>query len=94
MEVHKNFVEKKLDVVYEDKDVIVRLAPDYDKLEEIVLELIKSNSNGMTIKEVHDALRGVASEEKIRRVIYKYRKIGIIAPAKDGKYIYSNKLRQ
>ncbi|AFH42246.1 hypothetical protein IOK49_02745 [Fervidicoccus fontis] len=87
MNAEKEIVENSLDVIYEDKDLVVMLAPHVDKLENIILELFKNNCKGFTIKELHELLKGLASEEKIRKTVYKFKKEKIIVLNDGGKYV-------
>ncbi|MEM1685133.1 MAG: hypothetical protein QXE99_06155 [Acidilobaceae archaeon] len=57
-------------VVYEDRDIVILETPDDRELEEIILFMLRER-NGMSIKEIKSELAGVASEDRIRRVVYR-----------------------
>ncbi len=74
----------KLRVVYEDPDVVVMMAPNEEELRNILLELLKEKP--MNLKELHEVLSGIASEDKIRRALSVLLEQGRILSLPDGKY--------
>lgn len=74
----------KLRVVYEDPDVVVMMAPNEEELRNILLELLKEKP--MNLKELHEVLSGIASEDKIRRALSILLEQGHILSLPDGKY--------
>lgn len=71
---------------YEDNDVIVRLAPHEKDLEAIVLDILKRESRPLTVKEIHKHLEAIASEEKIRKTLYRLSLKKFVIHYKDGRY--------
>jgi hypothetical protein len=78
-------VESRLQVVYDDKEVLVMTAPNEDELKEILLELLEEKP--MNLKELHSHLSGIASEDKIRRALTDLTEQQKIALMDDGKYV-------
>ena len=74
----------KLKVVYEDPDVVVMMAPNEEELRNILIELLKEKP--MNLKELHEVLSGIASEDKIRRALSVLLEQGRILSMPDGKY--------
>jgi predicted transcriptional regulator len=80
----KMSVEEKLKIVYSDKDIIVRMAPNEEELKNILLELLDEKS--MNLKELHAVLSGIASEDKIRKALARLAEKGLIVLQEDGRY--------
>jgi len=77
----KNIVLKKL---YEDDDVVVVVAPNEDQLREIILNLLAERP--MTVRELHEKLSGLASEDKIRYALNKLMEEGMVEGDNEGRY--------
>ncbi|MFP3200902.1 MAG: hypothetical protein RXR43_01400 [Sulfolobus sp.] len=77
-------VEKKLKVLYSDKEVIVMTAPNEEELKEILLDLLKEKP--MNLKELHSELSGIASEDKIRKALAELAEKNLITMLNDGRY--------
>jgi chemotaxis signal transduction protein len=75
----------KLKKIHEDSDVVLVTAPNDDELVEIVKDLLSIKS--MSIKEIHQVLSGVASEDKIRRALNTLIEKGEVYIDNNGKYI-------
>jgi len=74
----------KLRVVYEDPDVVVMMAPNEEELKNILLELLKEKPRNL--KELHEILSGIASEDKIRRALSILVEQGRVLSLPDGRY--------
>lgn len=81
-----NFLKK----YYEDSDIVVRLAPHENELENIVLDILKKENKKLTVKEIHKHLEAIASEEKIRKTLYRLSLKKVVIHHKDGKYEYQS----
>jgi len=79
-----NEVEKKLRVLYSDKEVVVMTAPNEEELKEILLDLLSQKP--MNLKELHSALSGIASEDKIRKALSDLAEKNLVTLSEDGKY--------
>ncbi|RUM47322.1 MAG: ArsR family transcriptional regulator [Hyperthermus sp.] len=77
----KDIVLKKL---YEDDEVVVVVAPNEDQLREIILNLLRDKP--MTVRELHEILSGLASEDKIRYALNKLVEEGIVEGDEEGRY--------
>ncbi|BDC19897.1 hypothetical protein [Acidianus sp. HS-5] len=77
-------VENKLKVVYSDKDVVVMTAPNEEELKQILLDLLTEKP--MNLKELHNKLSGIASEDKIRRALAGLTEKGQVTLLEDGRY--------
>ncbi len=77
----KNIVLQKL---YEDDDVVVVVAPNEDQLREIILSLLAERP--MTVRELHEKLSGLASEDKIRYALNKLVEEGVVEGDEEGRY--------
>jgi hypothetical protein len=75
----------RLKKIHEDSDVVLVTAPNDDELVEIVKDLLSIKS--MSIKEIHQVLSGVASEDKIRRALNTLIEKGEVYIDNNGKYI-------
>lgn len=78
---NKAIVLKKL---YEDDEVVVVVAPNEDQLRSIILDLLKEKP--MTVRELHEILSGLASEDKIRYALNKLVEEGIVEGDEEGRY--------
>ncbi len=85
------FVDKRLKVLYEDSDIVVVIAPHEDELENIVSEILKTHPDGLTVKDIHKYLEAVASEEKIRKTLYKLVAKQLVKSYTDGRYEWIGK---
>jgi len=79
-----NEIEKKLRVLYSDKEVVVMTAPNEEELKEILLDLLSQKP--MNLKELHSALSGIASEDKIRKALADLAEKNLVTLSEDGKY--------
>jgi hypothetical protein len=75
----------RLKKIHEDSDVVLVTAPNDDELVEIIKDLLSIKS--MSIKEIHQVLSGVASEDKIRRALNTLIEKGEVYIDNNGKYI-------
>lgn len=73
---------------YEDNDIVVMLAPHENELEKIIIEILKKEKRPLSVKEIHKYLEAIASEEKIRRTLYKLTTKNIVKHHKNGSYEY------
>ncbi len=78
---NKDIVLKKL---YEDDEVVVVVAPNEDQLREIILRLLRERP--MTVRELHEILSGLASEDKIRYALNKLVEEGVVESDEEGRY--------
>jgi DNA-binding transcriptional ArsR family regulator len=78
---NKDIVLKKL---YEDDEVVVVVAPNEDQLRDIILRLLRKRP--MTVRELHEILSGLASEDKIRYALNKLVEEGIVESDEEGRY--------
>jgi len=60
-------IESKLEVVYDDDELVVMIAPEEDELKNVIIDLLKERP--MDIKEIHSVLTNLASDEKIRKAL-------------------------
>ncbi|AGE72197.1 hypothetical protein ATY89_06560 [Sulfolobus acidocaldarius] len=77
-------IEEKLEVVYDDDDLTVVIAPEEDELKQVILDLLKEKP--MDVKEIHSILTNLASDEKIRKALYEL--------AEEGKVVEDKKTRK
>jgi len=61
-------VTDKLSMIYEDDEIVVYTAPNEDELKELLLDILR-REGPRTIRELHDHLSGLASEDKIRQAL-------------------------
>ncbi len=61
-------ITKSLIEVYSDDDIVVLIAPDDFKLENLILDIVRRHE-GINIKELRRIFSGISSEDKIRRAI-------------------------
>ncbi len=80
-------INRKLKVIYEDDDIVVMIAPHEEELEKIILDIMRKRKRAVTVKEIHSYLEAIASEEKIRRTLYKLVNQGIVKQFHDGRYL-------
>lgn len=73
-----------LRIIYEDQDIVVITAPNEDELRDIVLNMLREGPK--TLKEMHNRLAGIASEDKIRRCIVRLIDDGVVVTNEDGRY--------
>ncbi len=90
----KAAVNRRLKVIYEDDDIVVMVAPHEDELERIVLDILKRKKKGWTVREIHSYLEAIASEEKIRRTLYRLIEKKLVKQFPDGKYILEEYLKR
>ncbi len=81
----KESITKNLKVVYEDPEIIVYTAPTEEELKDILLDLLRKHEK-MSIRDLHQYLSGLASEDKIRYALGKLMKENIVGVDKDGYY--------
>ena len=77
----------RLRILHEDDEVVLVTAPNDDELTIIVKELL--NYRPMSLKEIHQVLSGIASEDKIRKALNILLERGEVHIDDDGKYIAS-----
>ncbi|MDT7876729.1 MAG: hypothetical protein RQ872_08450 [Sulfolobaceae archaeon] len=77
-------IESKLEVVYDDDELVVMIAPEEDELKNVIIDLLKERP--MDIKEIHSVLTNLASDEKIRKALNEL--------ADEGKVIEDKKTRK
>ncbi|MEM4534941.1 MAG: ArsR family transcriptional regulator [Desulfurococcaceae archaeon] len=75
----------RLRTLHEDNDVVLLTAPNDDELIDIVKELLSYKP--MNLKEIHQVLSGIASEDKIRKAINVLFERGEIYIGSDGRYV-------
>ncbi|MEM4718160.1 MAG: ArsR family transcriptional regulator [Desulfurococcaceae archaeon] len=75
----------RLRILHEDDDMVLLTAPNDDELISIVKELLSYKP--MNLKEIHQILSGIASEDKIRKAINTLLESGQVHISNDGKYI-------
>ncbi len=81
----KGSVDLNFKVVYEDQEVLVIRAPTEDELVEIIVKLLSRKP--MNIKEIHQYLPGIASEDKIRKTLIRLINEGKVYVLEDGRFI-------
>lgn len=75
----------RLRILHEDDDVVLVTAPNDEELASIVRELLSYKP--MNLKEIHQILSGIASEDKIRKALNMLLDRGEIYISNDGKYV-------
>ncbi len=75
----------RLRILHEDDDVVLLTAPNDEELASIVRELLSYKP--MNLKEIHQILSGIASEDKIRKALNMLLDRGEIYISNDGKYV-------
>jgi predicted transcriptional regulator len=79
-------IESKLEVVYDDDELVVMIAPEEDELKNVIIDLLKERP--MDIKEIHSVLTNLASDEKIRKALNELAEEGkVIEDKKTKKFI-------
>jgi len=79
-------IEESLEVVYEDDEVTVVIAPEEDELKKVIIDLLREKP--MDVKEIHSILTNLASDEKIRKALYELAEEGkVIEDRKTKKFI-------
>ena len=79
-------IEKKLPKVYEDDEVEVVIAPTEDEVRDYIIDLLKEGPKD--IKEIHSVLYNLASDERIRKILYDLKYKGIVEEDKKTKKFY------
>ncbi|MEM0003984.1 MAG: ArsR family transcriptional regulator [Desulfurococcaceae archaeon] len=75
----------RLRILHEDDDVVLLTAPNDEELASIVRELLSYKP--MNLKEIHQILSGIASEDKIRKALNMLLDRGEVYISNDGKYV-------
>jgi chemotaxis signal transduction protein len=75
----------RLKILHEDSDVVLVTAPNDEELAGIVKELLSIRS--LSLKEIHQVLSGIASEDKIRKALNTLLERGEIYINNNGKYV-------
>ena len=79
-------IEESLEVVYDDDEVTVVIAPEEDELKKVIIDLLREKP--MDVKEIHSILTNLASDEKIRKALYELAEEGkVIEDRKTKKFI-------
>jgi len=78
----------RLRILHEDDEVILVTAPNDEELTIIVKELLSYRS--MNLKEIHQILSGIASEDKIRKALNTLLERSEVYLDNDGKYVASS----
>lgn len=79
-------IEENLEVVYDDDEVTVVVAPEEDELKDVIINLLKEKP--MDVKEIHNVLTNLASDEKIRKALYELAEEGrVIEDRKSKKFV-------
>ncbi len=76
----------KLNVVYEDDEVIVLKAPHEDELVDLVYNFIKQKGRPVKWSELREAFSGIAGEDRLRRALHRLRRDGLIVELRGGRY--------
>ena len=76
-------IESKLEVVYDDDELVVMIAPEEDELKNVIIDLLKERP--MDIKEIHSVLTNLASDEKIRKALNELAEEGKVVEDKKTK---------
>lgn len=84
-EAAKDLIDLNFKVVYEDQEVLVIRAPTEDELVRIIIKLLSRKP--MNIKEIHQYLPGIASEDKIRKTLTRLINEGRVYVLEDGRFI-------
>lgn len=82
----RTMLEAPSRVIYEDDDIVVMIAPHEDELEGIIIDIMKTAGRPVTVKEIHSHLEATASEEKIRKTLYKLVRRGWVKQHHNGYY--------
>lgn len=75
----------RLRTLHEDDDVVLLTAPHDEELIRIIKELLSYKP--MNLKEIHQVLSGIASEDKIRKALNTLLENGEAHINSDGRYI-------
>jgi len=79
-------IEESLEVVYDDDEVTVVIAPEEDELKRVIIDLLREKP--MDVKEIHSILTNLASDEKIRKALYELAEEGkVVEDRKTKKFI-------
>jgi predicted HTH transcriptional regulator len=61
-------ITRVLTKVYSDDEITVLIAPDDSNLENLILDIVRSNE-GISVRELRRMFAGISSEDRIRRAI-------------------------
>ncbi len=78
--------KRKLEVVYEDDDVLVIRAPDDEELERMVIDIIKRKGRPVTWRELRKELSGLAGEDRLRKVLVRLIERDVVIEMIDGTF--------
>jgi len=79
-------IEDNLEVVYDDDEVTVVVAPEEDELKNVIINLLREKP--MDVKEIHNVLTNLASDEKIRKALYELADEGrVVEDRKSKKFV-------
>ena len=79
-------IEENLEVVYDDDEVTVVVAPEEDELKNVIINLLREKP--MDVKEIHNVLTNLASDEKIRKALYELADEGrVVEDRKSKKFV-------
>ena len=81
----QELIRRKLLIVYKDDEVQVYTAPNDDQLRSIIVELLDA-FGPMSLKSIHEHLSGLVSEDRLKYVISRMEREGIIVAEKGGAY--------
>ncbi|MCE4599304.1 MAG: ArsR family transcriptional regulator [Desulfurococcales archaeon] len=84
-------ITKSLSVIYEDPDIVVYTAPNEDELKDILINLLSKNKR-MTIRELHEYLSGLASEDKIRLALNDLVRKNVVVVDRHGYFYLAEEL--
>mgnify|MGYP001772554630 CR=1 FL=1 len=79
-------IEDRLEIVYDDDEITVVIAPEENELKNVIINLLKEKP--MDVKEIHNILTNLASDEKIRKALYELADEGkVVEDRKTKKFI-------
>ena len=79
-------IEKKLPKVYEDDEVEVVIAPTEEEVRDYIIDLLKEGPKD--IREIHSVLYNLASDERIRKILYDLKYKGVVEEDKKTRKFY------
>ena len=79
-------IEKKLPKVYEDDEVEVVIAPTEEEVRDYIIDLLKEGPKD--IREIHSVLYNLASDERIRKILYDLKYQGVVEEDKKTRKFY------
>ena len=79
-------IEKKLPKVYEDDEVEVVIAPTEEEVRDYIIDLLKEGPKD--IREIHNVLYNLASDERIRKILYDLKYKGVVEEDKKTRKFY------